>query len=214
MEKSESIKNLTAALAKAQSALSNAKNTADNPFYKSKYAPLGDVLDLIRPVLAKNDLSVVQYPSSQDGKAVSIHTMLIHASGEYIDFDPLTLTAEKITPQGAGAAITYGRRYTVSGIFNIASEDDDDGNGLESKKPVTYKSKQPVTYKSKQPVTYKSKQPAKKINPEQANEISNLLKQTKSNIPNFLKYYHLTKVEDMTESVYERAERDLMSKLK
>ena len=198
MEKSESIKNLTAALAKAQSVLSNAKNTADNPFYKSKYAPLGDVLDLIRPVLAKNDLSVVQYPSSQDGKAVSIHTMLIHASGEYIDFDPLTLTAEKITPQGAGAAITYGRRYTVSGIFNIASEDDDDGNGLESKKPVTYK----------------SKQPAKKINPEQANEISNLLKQTKSNIPNFLKYYHLTKVEDMTESVYERAERDLMSKLK
>jgi len=185
MEKSESIKNLTAALAKAQSALSNAKNTADNPFYKSRYAPLGDVLDLIRPVLAKNDLSVVQYPSSQDGKAVSIHTMLIHASGEYIDFDPLTLTAEKITPQGAGAAITYG---------------------LESKKPVTYKSKQPVTYKSKQP--------AKKINPEQANEISNLLKQTKSNIPNFLKYYHLTKVEDMTESVYERAERDLMSKLK
>ena len=206
MEKSESIKNLTAALAKAQSALSNAKNTADNPFYKSRYAPLGDVLDLIRPVLAKNDLSVVQYPSSQDGKAVSIHTMLIHASGEYIDFDPLTLTAEKITPQGAGAAITYGRRDTVSGIFNIASEDDDDGNGLESKKPVTYKSKQPVTYKSKQP--------AKKINPEQANEISNLLKQTKSNIPNFLKYYHLTKVEDMTESVYERAERDLMSKLK
>ena len=206
MQKSESIKNLTAALAKAQSALSNAKNTASNPYYKSKYAPLGDVLDLIRPVLAKNDLSVVQYPSSQDGKAVSIHTMLIHASGEYIDFDPLTLTAEKITPQGAGAAITYGRRYTVSGIFNIASEDDDDGNGLESKKPVTYKSKQPVTYKSKQP--------AKKINPEQANEISNLLKQTKSNIPNFLKYYHLTKVEDMTESVYERAERDLMSKLK
>jgi len=198
MEKSESIKNLTAALAKAQSALSNAKNTADNPFYKSRYAPLGDVLDLIRPVLAKNDLSVVQYPSSQDGKAVSIHTMLIHASGEYIDFDPLTLTAEKITPQGAGAAITYGRRYTVSGIFNIASEDDDDGNGLESKKPATYK----------------SKQQAKKINPEQANEISNLLKQTKSNIPNFLKYYHLTKVEDMTESVYERAERDLMSKLK
>ena len=198
MEKSESIKNLTAALAKAQSALSNAKNTADNPFYKSRYAPLGDVLDLIRPVLAKNDLSVVQYPSSQDGKAISIHTMLIHSSGEYIDFDPLTLTAEKITPQGAGAAITYGRRYTVSGIFNIASEDDDDGNGLESKKPVTYK----------------SNHQSKKINPEQANEIGNLLKQTKSNIPNFLKYYHLTKVEDMTESIYERAERDLMSKLK
>ena len=200
MEKSESIKNLTAALAKAQSVLSNAKNTADNPFYKSKYAPLGDVLDLIRPVLAKNDLSIVQYPSSADGKEISIHTLLIHASGEYIDFDPLTLTAEKITPQGAGAAITYGRRYTVSGILNIASEDDDDGNALEGKKPV-----------ASRPAVHKPK--SKNISPSQVNEIGNLLKQTKSNVPNFLKYYHVTKIEDMTEEVYKRAEHDLLTKL-
>ena len=136
MLKSDSIQNLAAALAKAQSRLQNAKNTVDNPFYKSKYAPLGDILDLVRPALAENNLSIVQYPSSEDGKTIAIHTMLAHASGEYIDFDPLTLTADKITPQGAGAAITYGRRYSISGIFNIASEDDDDGNAFEKVKPV------------------------------------------------------------------------------
>lgn len=136
MNKSESIKNLSMALVKAQASLTNAKNTAENPFFKSKYAPLGDVLDLLRPVLAENGLAIIQYPSSEDGKTISIHTMLTHESGEYIDFDPLTLTAEKITPQGAGAAITYGRRYSVSGIFNIASEDDDDGNALEKPQPT------------------------------------------------------------------------------
>ena len=80
MTKSDSIKNLSAALAKAQAKLQNAKNTADNPFYKSKYAPLGEVLDLVRPVLAENGLAVIQYPSSDDGKTISIHTMLVHES--------------------------------------------------------------------------------------------------------------------------------------
>jgi hypothetical protein len=154
MNKSDSIKALSAALAKAQASLKNAKNSADNPFYKSKYAPLGDVLDLIRPALASNGLAIVQYPSSEDGKAISIHTMITHESGEYIDFDPLTLTAEKITPQGAGAAITYGRRYSVSGIFNIASEDDDDGNSLESNKAT----KNSLNTNTPKPATKPSKQ--------------------------------------------------------
>ena len=68
MTKSDSIKNLSAALAKAQAKLQNAKNTADNPFYKSKYAPLGEVLDLVRPVLAENGLAVIQYLHPMMGK--------------------------------------------------------------------------------------------------------------------------------------------------
>jgi hypothetical protein len=178
MTKSESIKNLAVALTKVQSKLQNAKNTADNPFYKSKYAPLGEVLDLIRPVLAEHGLSVIQYPSSDDGKTISIHTMLVHESGEYIDFDPLTLTAEKITPQGAGAAITYGRRYSVSGIFNIASEDDDDGNSLEGSKP---------------------------INKSEAMVLEGLIKKTGTDKEKFLAYYKVDKPESLTADQYKHA---------
>jgi hypothetical protein len=188
MIKSESIKNLSASLAKAQATLQNAKNTANNPFYKSKYAPLGDVLDLIRPVLAENGLAIVQYPSSEDGKTISVHTMLTHESGEFIDFDPLTLTAEKITPQGAGAAITYGRRYSVSGIFNIASEDDDDGNSLE-------------------------KTPPKKIDDTKAQVVYDLLGKTNSDVAKFLKFYRVSKVEDMTVDVWTKATKALQGKL-
>ena len=130
MNKSESIKNLAVALSKFQSEVENPKNTADNPFYHSKYAPLQDVLNTVRPLLSKHGLSVIQSPAG-DGQSVSITTLLIHESGEWIEFDPLVLKAEKMTPQGAGSAITYGRRYALSAVLGISSEDDDDGNSLE-----------------------------------------------------------------------------------
>ncbi|TMZ44458.1 recombinase, partial [Klebsiella pneumoniae] len=132
MRKSESIKNIALALSKFQSEVENPKNTADNPYYKSKYAPLQDVLNTVRPLLSKHGLSIVQSPSG-DGERISIHTMLIHESGEWIEFDPLVLKAEKITPQGAGSAITYGRRYSLSAVLGISSEDDDDVPGLKQR---------------------------------------------------------------------------------
>jgi hypothetical protein len=131
VNKSESIKNISVALIKFQAEVQNPKNTADNPFYKSKYAPLNEILNEVRPLLSKHGLGVIQSPSG-DGEKITINTMLVHESGEWIEFDPLTLKAEKITPQGAGVAITYGRRYSFSSVTGIASEPDDDGNSLEN----------------------------------------------------------------------------------
>lgn len=130
MNKSESIKELATALAKFQGEVKNPTNTATNPFFKSKYAPLNDVLNLVRPILSKNGLSVVQAPSG-DGNNIIVTTTLLHSSGEYIEFPDLILKADKATAQGAGSAITYGRRYAISAILGISSEDDDDGNGAE-----------------------------------------------------------------------------------
>jgi len=127
VNKSESIKNLAKALADFQGEVQNPKNTADNPFFKSKYAPLQDILTLVRPIMAKHGLSILQSPSG-DGKTITISTVLMHSSGEWIEPDPLVLQAEKATAQGAGSAITYGRRYALSAILGISSEDDDDGN--------------------------------------------------------------------------------------
>jgi hypothetical protein len=127
MNKSESIKNIADALSKFQGEIENPKNTADNPFFKSKYAPLQDVLNLVRPKLAKYGLSILQFPSG-DGEKIVIHSLLMHSSGEWIEMEPLILKAEKATAQGAGSAITYGRRYALSAILGISSEDDDDGN--------------------------------------------------------------------------------------
>src|SRR5665647_998226 len=132
MNKSESITNLAKALASFQNEVQNPKNTADNPFFKSKYAPLNDVLNLVRPLLSKHGLSVLQSPSG-NGSDIIISSILMHSSGEWIEPDPLVLKADKATAQGAGSAITYGRRYSISAMLGISSEDDDDGNHATSK---------------------------------------------------------------------------------
>ncbi len=135
MNKSESIKELATALAKFQGEIKNPNNTATNPFFKSKYAPLSDVLNAVRPILSKNGLSVLQSPSG-DGEHIIVTTTLIHSSGEWIESPELVLKADKATAQGAGSAITYARRYAISAILGISSEDDDDGNEAEKQAPT------------------------------------------------------------------------------
>lgn len=133
MQKSESIKNIAKALAQFQAEVKNPASTADNPFFKSKYAPLNDILSMTRPILSKYGLSVLQSPSG-DGQNVTVTTLITHESGEWIESEPLTLKADKATAQGAGSAITYARRYALSAMLGISSEDDDDGNLASGKK--------------------------------------------------------------------------------
>lgn len=132
MNKSESIKELAVALAKFQGEVSNPINNAINPHFHNKYATLSEVLNVVRPILSKHGLSMVQEPSG-DGENIIITTTLFHNSGEYIEFEKLILKADKPTAQGAGSAITYGRRYAISAILGISSEDDDDGNQATDK---------------------------------------------------------------------------------
>jgi hypothetical protein len=136
MLRSESIANLTASLAKFQAEVDNPKNTSVNPQFRSKYAPLDVVINTVRPILAKHGLSVIQSTGSE-GESIIIKSMLLHESGEWIESDPLALPGyqlkgggmKEFNAQGAGSAITYGRRYSLSAILGISSEDDDDANG-------------------------------------------------------------------------------------
>jgi hypothetical protein len=149
MQKSESVKNIAKALAQFQAEVKNPANTADNPFYKSKYAPLSDVLNGSRPILSKYGLSILQSPSCE-GDSITLTTLIMHESGEWIESDPLTLKMDKATAQGAGSAITYARRYALSAMLGVSSEDDDDGNhasGTYGKQEEAKKPTQTVTQK-------------------------------------------------------------------
>lgn len=128
MNKSDSIKELAIALAKFQSKVKDPRKDADNPFFKSKYVELDSILSCARPVLSECGLSIMQFPSNGDGQTVSIVTLLMHESGEFIESDPLIMKPEKSTPQGIGSCITYARRYSLSAILGLAWEEDDDGN--------------------------------------------------------------------------------------
>ena len=135
MQTSGTIGSIAKALATFQGEVQNPKNSANNPYFNSKYAPLSDILNLARPLLAKNGLSVSQFTSGKLDEII-IETVLLHESGEWLRSDPLILPGEQsikgggktLSVQGAGSAITYGRRYCLSAILGLSSEDDDDGN--------------------------------------------------------------------------------------
>ena len=132
MNKSESIKELAVALAKAQAEVENASKSSTNPHFKSKYADLAEIINTVRPVFSSHGLSVIQSPSFVDGVA-SVETMLIHSSGEYIS-GISSCTVTKNDAQGVGSATTYLRRYSLAALACIAQEDDD-ANAAVGKKP-------------------------------------------------------------------------------
>lgn len=131
MNKSDSIKQLAVALNKFQSEVTNPKKTETNPFHGSKYAPLGSVIDQVKPVLDKHGLCFSQLVSG-DGTKSSVTTLLMHESGEWIESEPLTfpnqISKGDSAAQGGGSSITYARRYSLEAILGISSEDDNDGN--------------------------------------------------------------------------------------
>lgn len=98
-----------------------------NPHFRSKYADLSAVRDAIVPVFNRHGISIIQAPTTDGFSGFSLETRLIHASGEELVFNfPLPSDVSKM--QAVGSAISYARRYTLSAIAGIASEEDDDGN--------------------------------------------------------------------------------------
>lgn len=129
MKRSETQSEILKALAQFHKNIIQPKKDANNPFFKSKYVPLENVTDVIDKVAPEYGLAYAQEALTDADKGmVGVTTLLTHESGEWIEFEPLFLKADKQTAQGYGSAITYARRYALSSAFGIASETDDDGN--------------------------------------------------------------------------------------
>ncbi len=132
MNKSDSIKSLAGAMCKAQAEMGGAHKGANNPFFKSKYADLGAVVQAVKEPFANNGLSYVQFPIN-DGDKIGVETILMHDSGEWL-MNSFTVKATKQDAQGAASCITYCRRYALQSVAGIPSEDDD-GNGASKSTP-------------------------------------------------------------------------------
>lgn len=132
MERSESIKELAAALCAAQATTQHAVMDSKNPHFKSSFASLVSVANACIPVFNKFGLAVVQLPGYDDGIA-TVETILTHESGQYISGTAACPVVKK-DPQGVGSALTYLRRYSLAALAGI-SQTDDDGNLASQKVP-------------------------------------------------------------------------------
>lgn len=128
-KKSGSIVNIAKALIQFQSEVETVKKTATNPFFKSSYAPLESIIEVIQEPLKKAKLAYTQFPTGVN----SLVTVLMHESGEFME-STVQMSPKENTPQGQGSAITYMRRYALSAILGLATEEDDDGNSASKPK--------------------------------------------------------------------------------
>jgi hypothetical protein len=125
--KSETISKIAAAMVKFSNEVRPIEKDGTNPHFRSAYTTLDHMIDSTKPILTKYGLTVMQFPGG-DGQKITVRTMIIHESGEWIETEPLTLQAVKTDPQGAGSAITYARRYSYAAALSLSLGDDDDGN--------------------------------------------------------------------------------------
>lgn len=135
---SEQINELAAALATAQGKFQpikksktvevNGKTRDGRDFkYKYAYAPLDEILNATRPALSENGLAIIQTTDEGDYGTL-LKTSLIHASGQW--YNSYKILGRFEDPQKFGGALTYYRRYEISTVLGISSEEDDDANGV------------------------------------------------------------------------------------
>jgi hypothetical protein len=121
---------LYAALAAAQAEFRPVAENGYNKFTQQKYARLDDVLQHVRPILARHGLAVIQ-TCERDGDKLTLRTRLAHESGQTVESDmPMNLDKGDKPMQALGAALTYARRYALMSLLGVAGGEDDDAESV------------------------------------------------------------------------------------
>lgn len=140
MKTSPETKDLYGAMHRVQIAMPVMVKDETNSFFKSKYAPLNTIWKTLLPLLAAEGLLVIQSTENlfepegagdllgaYSSKAMGVCTRVVHVESGQWQESTLYLPLDKVTPQAAGSAITYARRYNLVATFCLVADDDDDG---------------------------------------------------------------------------------------
>ena len=163
------------AFKKAQMQFEAAKKCGTNPHFKSKYATLEAVLEACKEPLNEHGIVIMQPIIPHDGCDYVV-TKLLHESGEWMA-SASRLTPDRAGPQAYGSYITYLRRYQLSALTGLATEDDD-GEAAQS----TYRS-QPAAKAITRP-----KQPRPTVTATQASHLEELIKDDQDKKNNLRKF--------------------------
>jgi hypothetical protein len=120
---------LIEALLKMQRAIGPAKKTAKNPHFKTTYADLAAIWDVVRAPLHDNGF-VLNHEVVKMGETLCLRSMLVHAAGCVSTHMPLMFRAGDM--QSLMAAMTYAKRGNLGCLTGVVTEDeDDDGNNTQ-----------------------------------------------------------------------------------
>lgn len=133
MKTSDDIQEICKALVGFHSEVGLIEKDGENPHFHASYATIDNIMDVIRPVLAKHDLFVMQLPTTTEEGEIRLVTRLYHSSGQVMESPPIVLKPQKQDAQGIGSAVTYARRYSLTSFLGLATGDDDDGNAASNR---------------------------------------------------------------------------------
>lgn len=138
MRTSEQIDKVLPSLFEVKKELRPMVKDSNNPFFKSKYLELSDILANLEPILHGQGLFLTQATLIRDGKTVIISRVSHAASGQYVESEYMAEVAN-VDPQKLGAAVSYGRRYGLQALFALNVIDDDgnlaSGKNIDEVKP-------------------------------------------------------------------------------
>ena len=141
---SENITDLAKALLNVQRTVQPMAKDAENPFTKSWYASLNSVMDACRDALIENGIWLCQYPvPAEQPNSLGLVTKLTHAESGQWQSSLAVVPLPKADPQGMGSAMTYCRRYALTAMLGMVTEDDD-GEGAKNGKKSSVRPRLPV----------------------------------------------------------------------
>ena len=162
---SDQIRELAQALLKVQRQLQPALKDANNPFTRSKYATLNSVMDSCRDALLSNGIWLCQYPVPAESGYLGLVTKLTHAESGQWQSSLAVVPLPKPDPQGVGISMTYMRRYALSAMLGIVTEEDTDGEFNPDKLNRPQKQKNAISAPQKGETVQDDSGQAKKISP-------------------------------------------------
>jgi hypothetical protein len=116
-----------------QSEMGAASKSSDNPYFKSKYADLASVKEATRLPLLNNGLTITQFVGEYVAGVMSLETIILHESGEYMS-RVASIPIAKADCHAATAGVTYLRRTSIAAVCNLMQEDDDGNAAADPKK--------------------------------------------------------------------------------
>lgn len=105
------------------------KKDTVNPYHKSKYATLNQVLALVNPMCEKYGFVIFQDPVLVGEKLYLKTQLCMRSDGSLFRDNHLPLFGDR--SQDLGASLTFMRRYALVVMFNLKAEDDDGNSDLD-----------------------------------------------------------------------------------
>lgn len=143
---------IAGALVRAQAKINPVPRTSEGQVAQRvySYADLAEIRKAIQKPFEEEGLAIVQgakltgletvkvlrrsgreeIPAEISGGRVAVTTLLLHVSGQWA-VTTLEAFSRDPFPQAVGSAMTYGRRYGLSGLAGIVPDTDDDGAGAQ-----------------------------------------------------------------------------------